>query len=289
MVQCSKPCLSTSIMLHQTLLLAAAVVMYILAGARPPQRRSSIASGAIQNHHRHFNPSDAGGIFLVLLMARASLLKLCKGFLRPSAKPPAPAASSPVDSRGDQPTPPATIPARSPGATGPGALSGVAPLVNKEYHITDLASLFAILSTAQGTISIDLGGRTVAGRLWRAAQDLAVQPGRMLRLSNGRLSLPPGCVLRVAPGGSLELYSVEVHGQGAPGLGLVSIRGAGAGASLVKCRVHATPRMRGSTDAVLVADGGTATLKECTLTAAAGGWAQHHRTRQLSSCTRLQG
>jgi hypothetical protein len=96
---------------------------------------------------------------------------------------------------------------------------------------------------------------------------LAVAAGSTVQLYNGVLALPSGCVLMVNPGATLELNQVKISGRGTSGHGLVSIRGEGAVATMKGCHVEGTRRLRGSTDAVLVADGGKATLEECTLTA----------------------
>jgi hypothetical protein len=138
-------------------------------------------------------------------------------------------------------------------------------------HISDLAALAEILSTAEGTfISIDLAGKTVATGSTASAPDLTVKKGGKLCLSNGGLSMPPGCCLKVDPGAALELNSIRVSGQGMAGHGLVTVKGAGADARLTDCHVTGQGRTEGSSDAVLVADGGTGSLVKCTLTAAAG-------------------
>jgi hypothetical protein len=146
----------------------------------------------------------------------------------------------------------------------------VLQLGSADCDISDVSSLANVFSAAKGTISIDMGGRTVAASGTQATPSLTVQPGSSVSLSNGGLVLPPGCVLGVAPGAALELINMDISGQGAPGCGLMTVRGAGATATLQKCHVSSTNREKGSSDAVLVAAGATAALKECSLTAAAG-------------------
>jgi hypothetical protein len=155
----------------------------------------------------------------------------------------------------------------------------------QELCISDLSTLTelaVILRTAQGTIiSIDLAGKTVAaGQGWipgYPTPDLTVREGSKLSLSNGGLAMPPGCCLRVGPGGTMELNSVSITGQGAAGCGLVTVKGVEADARLKHCHITCQDRSllplfrtEGSSDAVLVADGGTGSLNDCTLTAAAG-------------------
>jgi hypothetical protein len=144
------------------------------------------------------------------------------------------------------------------------------PTTKKEYHFSDLSTLADILSNSKGIISIDMAGRTVAADSAQATPNLTVKPGSSVRLSNGGLALPPGCVLGVGPVAALHLVNMDISGQGASDCGLVTIKGAGATASLQKCQVSCSSRGQGSSDAVLVADGGKAALQDCFLTAAAG-------------------
>jgi hypothetical protein len=147
---------------------------------------------------------------------------------------------------------------------------------SQEYWITDLSSLADIINGAQAsspcTINIDMAGSTLGAPL--PAPGLKLTAGMTLRLSNGVLSLPPGCVLEVGPGATLELINMEISGQGSPEHGLVNVRGPEALATLQQCRIRALVRKDAqagvSHDAVHVMSGGKAALTDCTLTAVAG-------------------
>jgi hypothetical protein len=147
---------------------------------------------------------------------------------------------------------------------------------DKEYWITDLSSLADIIKGAKSsspcTINIDMAGTTLGAPL--PAPGLKLSAGITLRLSNGVLSLPPGCVLEVGPGAALELINMEISGQGSHEHGLVTVRGPGAVATLQQCRIRGQviKDAQGSVkcDAVTVIAGARATLTDCSLTAAAG-------------------
>jgi hypothetical protein len=103
-----------------------------------------------------------------------------------------------------------------------------------------------------------------------SAPPLVLPAGLRLHMASASIVLPEGCILEVGPGASLDLSSVLLTGGSAHDKGLVTVRGPGASAFLDQCTIRGASSDEGRCHAVLVAEGGAATLDSCTFDAATG-------------------